>query len=253
MTDYLDQLFKLEDVIPNLKGYTTGYLLTTSSQVVYFRDTGLSIGSSVDGQLDIVSDTKVLITSLQTHIGLTGTPIVLTEGTPTFALYATNAGTDGAVSAEPFFVSSTLTGVGQVGGRARFFMTTNVALGGWSNALKGEVTYGASGRTNGLGSSILAEMTLSAGTTQGNYALFEGELNVPSGASLGTKTALAYLSVNGTGVATFDTGGYILNLQGLSVASGKVFQVNTAAAASHALRILIGSTDYYFMLTNTAA
>jgi hypothetical protein len=50
-------------------------------------------------------------------------------------------------------------------------MTTNVALGSWSNALKGEVTYGASGSTTGLGSSILAEMTLAAGTTTGTYAV----------------------------------------------------------------------------------
>ena len=188
-------------------------------------------------------------------LGTSGTPLVHTAVTDKLgAWYVTCNTTNAGTSYEPFLLSTTLTGVGQVGGRARFFMTSNVALGSWSNALKGEVTYGASGRTNGLGSAILAEMTMSAGTTQGNYALFEGELNVASGDSLGTATSLMYLSVNGTGVATFDTSGYIFNIQGISAAaSGKVFQANTAIAASHALRIKVLGTDYFIMLTNSGA
>lgn len=164
-----------------------------------------------------------------------------------------NASTSASSSYEPLLISTTMTGVGGVGGRVRAFMTTNVALGGWSNAFKAEVTYGASGKTTGLGSALVAEMTLSAGTVDGNYAPLEIELNLGSGASLGTKTSLQYMSVNGTDASSFDTGGYIMNIQGLTGASGKVFQPNTAADATHALRILIGSTDYYLMLTNAAA
>ena len=53
--------------------------------------------------------------------------------------------------------------------------------------------------------------------------------------------------------ATVDTSGYLFSIQGLSVASGKLFQVNTAADATHALRIKVGSTDYFVMLTNVGA
>lgn len=188
-----------------------------------------------------------------TH-GTSGTPIAFTAATDKqIEVHTTNSATSGSTSFEPFLFSTTLTGAGQVGGRVRAFMTTNVALGGWSNAFKAEVTYGASGSTSGLGSALLAEMTLSAGTTSGNYAPLEIELNVGSGASLGTKTTLQYMSVNGADASTFDTGGYIMNVQGLTVASGKAFQVNTATAATHALRILVGATDYFIMLTDTGA
>jgi len=128
-----------------------------------------------------------------------------------------------------------------------------VALGGWSNALKAEVTYGASGRTTGLGSALCVEMTLSAGTSSGTYAPLEIELNLGTNAVTGTATSLMYLSVNGAAAATFDTNGFLFTLAGVTAASGKVFQANTAAAATHALRCKIGSTSYYVMLTDTGA
>ena len=73
----------------------------------------------------------------------------------------TNTATSGTF--QPLVVSTTMSGAGADGGRANFNMNTNVALGSFSNALKADVTYGASGRTTGLGSSFVAEMTLSAG------------------------------------------------------------------------------------------
>jgi len=155
-------------------------------------------------------------------IGLTGTPLVLTAGAPIFELYSTCAGAVGT-SAEPFLVSTTLTGIGQVGGRARFYMTADVALGSWSNALKSDMVYGSSGRTTGLGSSFCAELKLSAGTTSGNYAAIEAELVSDTGASTGTATSFFYCNGGGTGVASIiDTDANFLTLgDALTVGSGK--------------------------------
>jgi hypothetical protein len=165
----------------------------------------------------------------------------------------TSASTSGSTSVEPYTLTSTMTGVGGVGGRFKCQLNTNVALGWRSNAIKAETVYWATGRTDGLGSALLAEMTLSAGTTQGTYSPLEVELNCGSNAPIGTATSLAYMSVNGTATNFIDWG-YVLNLQGLgNAASGKVFQANTAGAATHALKILIGTTPYYIMLTDTGA
>lgn len=235
--------------------WTTGISITTSATTGISLATGtFTTGISIAG----TTTTGISITANPTTgiaLGTSGTP--LTYGTVTnkaATIYSTCSTTNGSTSFEPVLFSTTMTGAGQVGGRVRAYMTTNVALGGWSNAFKAEVTYGASGSTTGLGSALLGEMTLSAGTTSGNYAPLELELNVASGDSLGTRTAMQYLSVNGTGVATFDTNGYILNIQGISAAaSGKVFQANTATAATHALRIRVLGTDYFMMLTSTGA
>jgi len=160
--------------------------------------------------------------------------------------YLTNSTTDGGTSFEPFLIDTTLTGAGQVGGRGKFIMRANAALGGWSNALKAEVVYGATGKTTGLGSAMVAEMTLSAGTVDGNYAPLELELNIPSGASTGTDTAMMYLSAQGADVGTFDTNGYLLKLAGLTAGSGKLLQTgNTLGTPAATMKVKIGSTTYY--------
>jgi hypothetical protein len=168
---------------------------------------------------------------------------------------ATSASTSASVSVEPVVVSSTMTGIGGVGGRARFQLSTNVALGGWSNALKGITVYGATGRTTGLGSAVVAEMTLSAGTTSGTYAPLEIELNLGTGAQTGTATSLIYASVNGDDAGEFDDNGFALTINGVTAESGHVFQASAVSGvdSTHALRINIGGTPYFIPLHTAAA
>jgi len=157
-----------------------------------------------------------------------------------------SASTDGSTSVAPLSVSTTMTGAGGVGGRAYFLTTINAALGGWSNAVKGEVVYGASGSTTGLGSAVLAEMTLSAGTSAGTYAPLEIELNLGSGASTGTLTSLIYASINGADKATFDTNGLFFNLAGVTAGAGKVWKTgSTLGTAAGGLRVRIAGTNYW--------
>jgi hypothetical protein len=180
------------------------------------------------------------------------------EGTLTITesgntITTTNAATSGTY--QPLVVSTTMSGAGADGGRAKFDMTTNVALGSFSNALKAEVTYGASGRTTGLGSAFVAEMTLSAGTSAGTYAPVEIELNLGTGASTGTASSLMYASVNGLGKAAMDDNGYLLNLAGVTVAGAKLAATGTITNVNeitHGLRVKIDGSDYY-LLAATAA
>jgi hypothetical protein len=184
-------------------------------------------------------------------IGAFAGTLAITESGNTIT--TTNAATSGTY--QPLIVSTTMSGAGADGGRAKFDMTTNVALGSFSNALKAEVTYGASGRTTGLGSAFVAEMTLSAGTSAGTYAPVEIELNLGSGASTGTVTSLMYASVNGDGKATMDTNGYLLNLAGVTVAGAKLAATGTITNVNeitHGLRVKIAGSDYY-LLAATAA
>lgn len=166
-------------------------------------------------------------------------------------LTTTSASTDGGTSVEPFVMDSTLTGAGGVGGRARFQLNANAALGAWSNALKGQVVYGASGKTTGMGSAVCAEMTLSAGTVDGTYAPIEIELNLGSNAPIGTATSLVYGSINGTATA-FLANGTIINLAG---AGGDLFQTSAKAAinATHALKLLRAGGVAYYVPCHTSA
>jgi hypothetical protein len=146
----------------------------------------------------------------------------------------------------------TMTGVGGTGGRTLFEMGTNVALGSFSNALKAQVTYGATGRTTGLGSAFVAELSLSAGTSSGSYAPLEIELNAPTGASTGTLTSFIHASTQGAGVAAVDDNAVFFNLQGVTAGSGHIFQTGTTLGSAGAtIKVRVGNTNFFLPLYAT--
>ena len=222
---------------------------SSGNQVFYDDASGLSAGAI----FTIKSGTSGIDFTQPITFGTTGTPLSFTAGTPLFEMFTTSSSTSGSTSAQPFYVKNVMTGAAGVGGRSTFHMTTNVALGGWSNALKGLVEYGATGRTNGLGSAVLGELALSAGTSSGTYTALEAEIVLGSGALTGTETSFLYMAASGADVATYDTSGDLFKIDGLTLGSGKLFQENTAADATHALRIDIGGTKYYILLTSSGA
>jgi hypothetical protein len=157
--------------------------------------------------------------------------------------------TTASATVEPVVVSTTMSGAGSVGGRAKFLTTISAVMGSYTNALKGEVVYGAAGRTTGLGSAVLAEMTLSAGTTAGNYAPLELELNAPTGAKTGTVTSFIHASTQGAAVAEVDTNGVFFNLQGLTAGAGKMLVAGTTLGTAYGgLRVRVGATNYWVPL-----
>jgi len=187
-------------------------------------------------------------------LGTSGTPQVVTyNGAKPLSIYTTCASTS-STSYEPVLFYTTLTGEGQTGGRVRSFMTTNVALGGWSNALKAEVTYGTAGRTTGLGSAFCAEMTLSAGTSSGTYAPVEIELNMGSAGVTGTQTSLIHMSVNDAAATTFDDLGYLFNLSGVTAGTSgsDVYETSASIGAvdeiTAGLRVKIKGIEYYLLM-----
>jgi len=166
---------------------------------------------------------------------------------------------DTSTGSSTFNVSTTtvtMTGAGGTGGRTLFKLNADAALGSFTNALKAEVVYGASGRTTGLGSAFVAEMTLSAGTSAGTYAPVEIELNLGTGASTGTASSLMYASVNGDGKAAMDNSGYVLNLAGVTAGSSKLFANNGSIGnvdeITHGLKVRIAGADYFILLATAA-
>lgn len=155
----------------------------------------------------------------------------------------------GTANVEPIVMENTMTGAGGLAGRARFQLNANAALGSYSNAMKAITVYGASGKTTGLGSAFVAEMTLSAGTDSGTYAPLEIELNAPASASTGTLTSFIHISTQGANVATVDDNARLFNLAGVTAGSGHIFQTGgTAANVAGSLKVRVAGTDYYVVL-----
>jgi hypothetical protein len=131
-----------------------------------------------------------------------------------------------------------------------FTTQTAVALGNYANALNGKLDFGTAGRVTGLGGAICAELDLGAGATQGSYACFEAELNMSASGSLtGTRTSFLSLNAWGDGVGTFDTNGFLFDLNGVTAGSGKLLHTdNTAGTAAASLRCKVNGTTYYLVL-----
>lgn len=215
-------------------------------------------GETLTKVLTMTSAQAIVFASGATlDIGTSGTALSFAQGSPVVDVYLTNASTNGSNSVTGFYVQHTMTGAGGVGGRAHFYMTTNVALGGWSNALKAEVVYGASGSTSGLGSALLGELTLSAGTTVGTYAAIEAELNAPASAVAGTAVSFLYMNCVDTAGVINTANGYLFELgTGVTDTAGGIFEaeVNTdSMSMTHVLKIRISGTAYYIPLNTSKA
>jgi hypothetical protein len=219
---------------------------------------GETISNVTDGKILLTATTVETSAALNVIGDLTvnTSKFSVTGATGKTTITHTSDSTSGSVNVEPFILSSTMTGPGGVGGRARFALDTNVALGGWANALKAITTFGAAGRVTGMGSAFCAEMVLSAGTTQGTYAPLESELNMATGASLGAATSFLYGDVGGTGAGEILDGAYLFELgPGCVIDTGHIVQASAKSAinATHAIKIRVAATTLYIPAHTSAA
>jgi hypothetical protein len=121
------------------------------------------------------------------------------------------------------------------------------------------LSFNATGSITGLGVAARHTIQVPNAVSGGTYAATQSEIwgdRSTSSVAGATEFAFHRYIVDGTTAdikATVDTAGFLFSVQGLTAGTGKLFQVNTAAAASHALRIKIGPNPYYIMLTNAGA
>jgi len=177
-----------------------------------------------------------------------------TAATTKFTWSVTSASTDGGTSVEPFVHNTTMTGIGGVGGRARFELDTAVELGGWANALKAQTQFASGGAVTGLGSAFVAELIAGDGMAAGSYAPLELELGMPTGALTGTRMSFISFNLYGADAATMDDNGFLFDLNGVTAGAGDLFAANskTGIAMTHTLKCQIEGTAYFIALHTSA-
>ncbi|HUV84528.1 MAG TPA: hypothetical protein VMV86_02405, partial [Methanosarcinales archaeon] len=189
-------------------------------------------------------------------VGTPTVPLALNHDQKGLSLYFTCPSQNGGVSFEPVLFSTVMTGAGQVGGRVRVTMETNVTLGQWANAFKALIDFKTTGSVAGLGSAICAEMVMGGATmpAAGNYAPLELELVTPVGWTGVQVASFAHMQVSGnsTAMTKFEDTGYLMSIVGLGAGASKIFHTLTATpAATHGLKILIAGVAYDIFLAVT--
>ena len=250
--------------------FGTGASIAGDVQVYFVDATGLSVvGSAAAESLLLGSDTYALNTTLKGTLTVgkddtghdvrfygatSGCSLLYDESEDQLVITQTNAATSG--TERTLDVSQTHTGIGASAEALRATITTNTKGGTYMNALFGKIDFATTGLVTGLAGVVCAELTMPGGAVAGGagtYATFEAELNLPTSYSGTVPISVLRIGTWGAQKADFDTYGYLLDIDGPAVGSGKFFQVNTAAAATHALKIRIGGVLYYMMLTNVGA
>ena len=168
------------------------------------------------------------------------------------SIYSTCASVNASSSFEPVLINTVMTGIGQVGGRVRVNMETDVALGAWANALKASIDFSTTGSVTGLGSAFCAEMTMmgQAMPGSGNYAVLELELICPENWSGGNVVAFIHAQVGAAASntsANFVTNGFLLDLTGMGTPAddtAAIFHLQNHVTTTHALRIRVDGVAY---------
>ncbi len=153
----------------------------------------------------------------------------------------------------PFQMTNTMTQAGTTGGRMYVELTTDVALGGWCNAIKAYMNFGTSGRVAGLASAINAEIKIQGATESvGTYAPLESEIVVEGlGAGASSVVSFLYMNVTGGGLSRFNDTGYLFHLgAGITDTGSGLFDANPKSSINmtHALRIMVNGVDYFLPL-----
>lgn len=190
--------------------------------------------------------------------GTSSNPSTISSAGNFFPVYGKSTATSG--DSRAIYTRLYLAGAGGAGEALRAFTTVSDVAAAGAHGAHISVSFGTSGSITGL--AVAARATLQVANTAmsgGTFAAMQAEIyGDGSSSSVSSMTECSFIRFVADGAATnikatIDTSGYLFSVQGLTKGSGKLFQDNTAGAASQALRILVGSTPYYIMLTSSGA
>ena len=166
----------------------------------------------------------------------------------------TTALTSGTIRS--FQLEQVHTGIGAIAEGLTAIVKTNVALGSWANAIFGKLDFQTIGKVTGLGGVICAELTMAGGAvSQGTYATYQAEINLPTSYSSSVPISVMRINTWGALKASFDTYGYLFDIQGVATGANKFFRANAVAFnnCDAFLKLRVGTATYYIPISDNQA
>jgi hypothetical protein len=151
-----------------------------------------------------------------------------------------------------------IAGQGGDGECLRAFTTVDgVSVAGGAHGGQVSLSFANGGSIAGLGAAMRHTLQVpnAALPANGTYAATQSEISCDgSSSAVAAVTEMAFHRFSNagdaTGLAKVDSKAYLFSLQGFEVNTGKVVQTKSNAAVSHTIKILIGSTPYWLMVSN---
>lgn len=150
-----------------------------------------------------------------------------------------------------------LSGVGGDGESLRAFTTINNVAAGTAHGVHGSLNFGSTGSVTGLGVAIHGTLHIpdDASWTPGTVAALCAEIYSDGDASdTDGATEVSFIRVansgNANGVADVDDDAALIAITGGAISSGNMVQAKSSAAVTHVIRIKVGGTPYYLMVSD---
>lgn len=172
--------------------------------------------------------------------GTAASPIAVTTSGNINAAYATTSATTGDTRLMYDKLTFTAAGSGETI-RAFSVVTGAAAVGGTVNGAHISMEVDTGGAISGAGNAVRATLGGTAAAPGGTLAVIQADTNFASGVTL--PASASFFRVTDSGAGT----GKITNLFNLPSA---LVPTQTAAAVSHTIKIMVGSTPYYLMVSN---
>ena len=138
---------------------------------------------------------------------------------------------------------------------ARFILKSEFKTGAWANAVSATLDYGTTGSAHGMASAVSAELIPPNGSLERGalYAL-SVEIGCQASSTWGSAGPVGFIKFDQWGTKPhFDANAFLFDIQGLGEGTANMFSAGTAdQVVKGTLKIRIGTTTYYIMLTDTA-
>lgn len=148
-------------------------------------------------------------------------------------------------------VSATWTTAGDTGRPLVSNLTTDVQLGSYANALKGNVVLSTNGGASGLLSAVCCEITMATVGDAGNYAAVELEMTYGATSGSLPKPCFIYANTSGTANGDFDTYGDLMKI-GTGLTAGTGLMIGTGTSTLRIGTGALSATKRYIPLSTVA-
>ena len=139
----------------------------------------------------------------------------------------------------------------------RAFTTINNVSAGTAHGVHGSLNFGSTGRVTGLGVAIHGTLHIpdDASWAPGTISALCAEIYSDGDASdTDGATDVSFIRVansgNANGVADVEDDAALMSFAGFTIGSGNMLAAKSAAAVTHVIRIKVGSTPYYLMVSD---
>ena len=182
------------------------------------------------------------VKSLNGFIGGTSTdPIAVTTAQNINASYGTTSATTGDTRLVYDKLTFTSTGSGETLRAYSVVTGAAAATAGTINGAHISMSVSTGGTISGAGNALRATLGSSVASPGGTLAVIQADTDFASGVTL--PASASFIRVTDSGAGT----GKITNLFNLPSA---LVPAKTAAAVTHTIKIMVGSTPYYLMVSN---